>query len=100
MLNVFISHVAVECNLEIIQNLESIGINSKKIEEDNAYIKAYLDSLIQLDTRENKNVAWLPWKQDTDELLTNITVTKKNTENVTTRLIKTPDMLKQYGHDI
>ncbi|CAG2191062.1 unnamed protein product [Mytilus edulis] len=37
MLNVFISHVAVECNLEIIQNLESIGINSKEIGEDNAY---------------------------------------------------------------
>ncbi|CAG2234727.1 unnamed protein product [Mytilus edulis] len=80
-----ISHVAVEYNPEKLWNSESIGIKSKEIEENDTYIKAF---------------ARLAWKEDSDELPTNSTVTKKRIQNVTTRLIKTPDMLKGYGEII
>ncbi|XP_063427126.1 uncharacterized protein LOC134710669 [Mytilus trossulus] len=80
-----ISHVAVEYNPEKLWNSKSIGINSKEIEEDNTYIKAF---------------ARLAWKENSDELPTNSTVTKKRTQNVTTNLIKTPDMLNGYGEII
>ncbi|CAG2244931.1 unnamed protein product [Mytilus edulis] len=58
---------------------------SKEIEEDDTYTKAF---------------ARLAWKEDSDKLPTNSTVTKKRTQNVTTNLIKTPDMLKGYGEII
>lgn len=82
-----ISHVAVEYNPEKLWNSDSIGINSKEIEEDDTYIEAF---------------ARLAWKEDSDdhELPTNSTVTKKRIQHVTTRLIKTPDMLKGYGEII
>ena len=93
MFNVLISHKDEEYNLERFWNLESIGINSKELDEDDdAYIKAYQDRSIEF--RENKDYAMLPGKQDVDDLSTNLTVTRRRTENITTRLAQIPDMLK------
>ncbi|XP_071141877.1 uncharacterized protein [Mytilus edulis] len=92
MFNVLISHKDEEYNLERFWNLESIGINSKElVEDDDAYIKAYQDRSIEF--RENKDYAMLPGKQDVDDLSTNLTVTRRRTENVTTRLAQIPNML-------
>ena len=72
MFNVLISHKDEEYNLERFWNLESIGINSKELDEDDdAYIKAYQDRSIEF--RENKDYAMLPGKQDVDDLSTNLT---------------------------
>ncbi|XP_076105855.1 uncharacterized protein LOC143074191 [Mytilus galloprovincialis] len=80
-------------------NLESTGINSKELDEDdNAYIKAYQDRSIEF--RENKYFARLPWQQDHDELPTNLAVMKRRTENVIKRLTQKPDMLQKYGNII
>ncbi|XP_063426809.1 uncharacterized protein LOC134710384 [Mytilus trossulus] len=101
MFNVLISHKDEEYNLERFWNLESIGINSKELDEDeddDTYITAYQDRSIEF--RENKYFARLPWKQDHDELPTNLAVTKRRTENVIKRLTQNPDMLKKYGNII
>ncbi|VDH95444.1 Hypothetical predicted protein [Mytilus galloprovincialis] len=79
-------------------NTQQSTFSKELDEDDDAYIKAYQDRSIEF--RENKYFARLPWKQDHDELPTNLAVTKRRTENVIKRLTQKPDMLKKYGNII
>ncbi|VDI72847.1 Hypothetical predicted protein [Mytilus galloprovincialis] len=89
-----ISTFAVEYNLERHRKLESVGYSKEIDKDDDACIKAYHGRSIELCARGNKDYAMLPGKQDVDDLSTNLTVMKRRTENVTTRLAQIPDMFK------
>ncbi|VDI55113.1 Hypothetical predicted protein [Mytilus galloprovincialis] len=88
------SNTQQKYNLERHRKLESIGYSKEIDKDDDACIKAYQDRSIELCAHGNKDYAMLPGKQDVDDLSTNLTVTRRRTENVTTRLAQIPDMLK------
>ena len=94
--NLLVSHKNDEHCLEKFWNLESIGINSKEVEDvGDEFLKTYQDESIKVSG--DKYIVGLPWKQDHDEFPTNFVVAKRRTESVIKRLSKNPEMLAKYG---
>ena len=97
--NLLVSLKSEDHSLEKLWNLESIGINSKEVEQNNdEFLKKYQEESIEF--HGNKYIVGLPWKQDHETLPTNFVVAKRRTENVIKRLSKTPEMLTKYGNII
>ncbi|XP_063442104.1 uncharacterized protein LOC134722415 [Mytilus trossulus] len=95
VLNMLISHKTEEFDIASFWNLESMGINSKELDQENEdYLKTYQNTCIEF--QGGQYIAKLPWKREHDQLPTNFSIAKRRTESVIRRLDREPGMLKTY----
>ena len=97
MLNVLLSHVDEDDQIERFWNLESLGTTDKDSPVDEArFIREYQQTAISRE-QNGSYTAKFPWKKDHPPLPTNHIVCEKRTRATIKRINQMPDLLRKYG---
>ena len=97
MLNVLLSRLDEDDQIEHFWNLESLGITDKDSPAGKTrFIRKYQQTAISREQNGNYT-AKFPWKKDHPPLPTNHIVCEKRTRATIKRINRTPDLLCQYG---